>query len=258
MTEGTITGTPTVVQGDVGTNGWLNFNGNPTVTGSVIFNGAGSNWQTKQNKGYTTVYNPSALAWPTVESIAVSAFGSTGLSYVASHNDNLLANPPIVNPQLLLNSGTQTFVGKPGGAHYYLTSLSCGGNSLIYFDNRNGPITIWAGPAGTSSTFSFAGGSAAVKMSTDPTKPCRLYIALTNDVQWNGNVEMDAGLYNVNASGSGRVLINGSPVVYGSVISNKFTFNGNPDIIYTAGYFAINSQIYYGAVTPWQELGGFY
>jgi Tfp pilus assembly protein PilX len=258
MTEGIINGTPTVVQGDVGTNGWLNFNGNPTVTGSVTFNGAGSNWQSKPNKSYTTVYNATAMAWPTVESIAVSAFGATGLSYVASHNDNLLASPPISNPVLLINSGTQTFVGKAGGANYYVTSLTCNGNSVVYFDNRNGPITIWAGPSESSSTFVFNGGSAAVKMSTDPSKPVRIYIALSNDVQLNGNVELDAGLYNVNASGSGRVIVNGNPTLYGSVIANKFTFNGNPEVVYTSGYFSINSQTYYGVVPPYSEVGGFY
>ena len=258
MTEGIINGTPTNVYGDVGTNGWLNFNGNPNVTGSIIFNGSGSNWQSSPHKSYTTLYNSTAVAWPTVESLAVSTFGATGLSYVASHNDNLMASPAINSPLVLINSGTQTFVGKAGGANYYVTSLTCNGNSTIYFDNRNGPITIWAGPSGSSSTFSFSGGLSAVKMSSDPTKPVRIYIALSNDVQWNGNVEMDAGIYNVNASGNGRVLVNGSPNIYGSIISNKFTFNGNPQVNFTAGYFSINAITYYGAVTPWSEIGGFY
>lgn len=256
--EGIINGTPTTVTGDVGTNGWLNFNGNPTVTGSVVFNGAGSTWQSSPHGIYTVVHNATAYAWPTVETIAVNTFGSTGLSYVASHNDNSSASPTISNPLLLINSGTQTFVGKAGGANYYLTSLTCNGNSQVYFNNTNGPITIWVGPSGSSSTFVFSGGSSAIKMSSDPSKAVRIYIATSNDVQMNGNVEFDAGIYNINNSGSGRVLVNGTPNIYGSIIANKFTFNGNPQVYYTAGYFSVGGITYYGAITPWIEVGGFY
>lgn len=256
--QGLINGTPTTVNGSVGTNGFLNFNGQPTVTGNVVFNGASSNWQSPPNKTYSVVHNATAQSWPTVEAIAVSTFGSTGLSYVASHNDNSLASPAIVSTTLLINSGTQTFVGKAGGANYYLTSLTCNGNSQIYFNNTNGPINIWVGPSGSSSTFVFNGGTSAVKMSTDPTKPVKIYFGTTNDIQQNGNTEIDAGIYSLNNSGSGRVILNGNPVVNGSIISNMFTFNGNPTVNYTTGYFSIGGSVYYAVSNNWTEVGGFY
>jgi len=256
--QGLINGSPATINGSVGTNGFFTFNGSPTVTGSVIFNGSGSNWQSPPNGTYTVVHNSTAVSWPTVETVAVNTFGSTGLSYVASHNDNSLASPAIASTTLLINSGTQTFVGKAGGANYYLTSLTCNGSSLIYFNNTNGPITIWVGPSGTSSTFDFNGGSSAIKMSTSTTSPVKIYIATTNDVIQNGNTEIDAGIYNLNNSGSGRVILNGNPTVNGSIISNMFTFNGTPTINYTSGYFSLGGASYYGVATTWNEVGGFY
>ena len=201
--QGIMDAAPTIVQGDVGTNGFFTFNNNPTISGNVIFNGATSNWQSPPHATYTVQHKSTAVSWPTVESIATSAFGLLGLTTVSLVNDNLRAVPPIVSPNLLVNSGTETFVGKAGGANYYLTSLTCNGGTSIAFNNTAGPITIWVGPSGSSSTFNFNGGTASVKMAADSTKPVKIYIATTNDVIQNGNTELDAGIYNVNSSGSG-------------------------------------------------------
>ena len=254
--QGIMNATPTFVSGDVGTNGFFTFNNNPAVAGSVIFNGPGSNWQSPPHATYTVQYNTTAVAWPTVETIASQQFTSGGLTWLASHNDNSLASPPILSPNLLINSGTQTFVGKAGGANYYLTNLTCNGSSVVAFNNTNGPITIWIGPSGSSTTFTFAGGTATVKMATDSTKPVKIYSATTNDMALNGNNELDAGIYNVNNSNSGRVIFNGSPNIYGCIISNMFTFNAAPHVNFVSGYFGASSIDHYEAVVPYVEVGG--
>ena len=96
-------------------------------------------------------------------------------------------------------------------------------------------------------------------MTADPTKPVRIYLATTNDVILNGNSELDAGIYNVNNSASGRVIFNGTPNIYGMVISNMFTFNGNPTVGAVQGYFYPNGTTsYYGCVPPYSEVGNVY
>lgn len=252
----TLNGVPQV-NGDVGTNGKFTFNGNVEVSGNVTFNGAGSGWQNdNSNKIYTTVYNPSPIIWPTVDQIANKQFPSGGLSYVVTHNDNSMSNPPITSNTVMLNgNGVMTFYGKPGGANYYLTSLMCNGAAKIYFDNTNGAITIWVGPDNVSGTFVFNGGSSAEPLNSDNPNnpPVKIYIATNNDVIQNGNTELDAGLYNVNGTGSGRVIFNGNPNVNGSVIANSFILNGHPTVNYTSGYFGSSSPGYYGFNNNYQE-----
>lgn len=255
INQGLINGTATTVNGDVGTNGFFNFNGHPTINGQVVFNGAGSDWQSPPNGTYSVVHNTSPVSWPTVDTIATQANGS-GLSWYATHNDNNLSVPPISTTVLLNGNSSLTLKGKAGGANYYLTNLTCNGNSKVNFDNTAGPITIWVGPAGTAGTFVFSGGTAAVKMSADPTKAVKMYVGTTNDVILNGNVELDAGIYNYNGASSGRVIFNGTPDVYGSVIANKFTLNGNPKLFYTGGYFQGTSGGYYGYDNSWAEVNG--
>src|SRR5205085_8457550 len=126
---------------------FFNFNGHPTINGQVVFNGTGSNWQSQPNGTYSEVHNSSPVTWPTVDTIATQANG-TGLSWFAAHNDNNLSIPPIGTTVLLNGNTTLTLKGKAGGANYYLTNLTCNGNSKVTFDNTNGPINIWVGPAG--------------------------------------------------------------------------------------------------------------
>ena len=253
--SGIMNGTPTTVSGDVGTNGYFTFNGSPTVTGQVIFNGPGSNWQSPPFGSYNVSYKAQAVVWPTVDQIANQAFPSGGLTWLATHNDNALAVPPISNNFVLLNgTGGLTLKGKTGGANYYLTSLTCNGNVTVTFDNSAGPITVWTGPSGQSSTCVFNGGTAAVKMTQDATKPVQMYIATTNDVILNGNNELDAGIYNVNGYGNGCVIFNGSPVFYGCAICNRFILNGNPAVHYVSGVFQTGGTAYYGFDNVWQEL----
>ena len=261
VVSGILNGNPTVT-GTVGTDGTLNFNGTPTVTGGVIFNGSGSGWNPQPSKSYSSVTNSSAVSWPTTSQVALSMFpnsGATapgGLSYLSIHNDNLTASPIILLNTLLLNGiGTTTLVGKPGGSNYYLTSLIMNGNVSFAFNNTNGPINVWVGPAGGSGTFTLNGGVASVKMSADPTKAVRFYVATTSGVTLNGNSELDAGVYNVTGTGA-TTTFNGTANLYGTVICDKFILNGTPNVVATPGYFAPSGSGSYEFGNSWVETGG--
>ena len=197
----------------------------------------------------------SAPAFMVVTSLMLASIATISVSNYARSNG--LASPPIAGNSVLLNgNGSLTLKGKPGGANYYVTSLILNGNADVAFDNSNGPINLWMGPAGGSSSFIFNGGSSAIKNSTDPTKNVHVYIATNNDVILNGNSELDAGIYNYNGSSSGRVIFNGTPDVYGSVISNMFTANGNPTIHYRPGFFQAGTVGYFGFDNQWSEING--
>ncbi len=262
VTSGTANGNPTMT-GTVATNGTLSFYGNPTVTGDVVFNGSGAGWAIDDSiNSYTKITNPNAVTWPTVSQIALSQFPATGatapggLTYLSLHNDNLTASPIILlNTLLLSGSSTTTLVGKPGGANYYLTSLAMSGSGTFAFNNTNGPITVWVGPAGGSGTFTLSGGVAAVKMSTNPANAVRFYVATTSGVTLTGNSELDAGVYNVTGAGA-TTTIEGTANLYGTVICDKFIFNGTPDIIATAGYFTPSGSATYLYNNSWSESSG--
>jgi len=259
VVSGNVIGSSATVTGDMGTDGYISFNGHPTIDGRVIFNGTGSNWLSPPNGTYSVIHNTSAINWPTVESLAVTAFGSQGLNYVATTNDNALCGSDIKSNVVSLSGNKgMTFYGKPGGANYYLTSLSCGGSGAIIFDNTAGPITIWVGPSGASGTFQIRGGTANIKMTADPTKPVKVYLAVINDVVISGGPELDAGIYNVNNAGKGNVIFSGSgQAIYGTIICNTFSFNGSPNVGSVQGYFSpLGTVSSYGCVPPWYEVGG--
>lgn len=253
--EGIINGSAATVQGNIGTNGIIAFNGHPNITGQVVFNGSGANWQSTPNGTYTVQRNSQAVTWPTVDALANQTVAG-GLTWLASHNDNSLSNPPIGSTVILNGNTTLTLKGKPGGANYYLTNLTCNGNAKIAFDNTDGPINIWFGPSGSAGTCIFSGGTAAVKMAQDPTKAVKMYVATTNDIILNGNAELDAGIYNYNGSRNGRVIFNGNPTVYGAVVADTFALNGTPNLQYAPGYFQTSNGGYYGYENSWVEENG--
>ena len=255
VTSGTISGSAATVQGDIGTNASLNFNGSPTVTGSLNFNGGSPTIFS----GYTIHQYPNPIVWPTVDSIANAAF-SGGLNYIATHSDNPMASPPIISNSITLHgNGSVTFYGKAGGANYYLTSMSCNGNSGVTFDNTNGPITIWVGPTGGAGVLDIGGGAAAIKQTTDVSKPVQIYVATAGGARMHGNSELDCGIYSYNGAGSGPVTLSGTPDIYGSIITDQFGLNGNPTVHYRNGYFVglpSAGVSYYGFDDQWLEING--
>lgn len=258
LQSGTLNGTVNI-SGSVGTNGTLTFNGTPTVTGQVVFNGPGSGWSAGSGgTGYSTVYNSSTVTWPTVDQVAEQDFPSGGLTWLASNNDNLLV-PQITDNTLTVSNGTVTFVGKAGGANYYLTSLKCTGSGSIAFDNTNGPINIWMGPDGGAGTCKIGGGTALVSMSQNPLNACKIYSALSSGVTVSGSATLDAGIYAYNTNGDGQstgsITLNGGAVVNGSILAPSITaLNGTPTVNYSGYYFEPTSG-YFGLDNSWTEVG---
>ena len=237
------------VTGNVGTNGTLEFGSNCTVSGNVEFNGPLSDWFNHAIPSgiFTTVYNSVSKIWPTVDSMAVSKFGNTGLVWLKANNDNALAIPTIVNTyDLTMNGGGHTtFYGKPGGANYYLESINLGGNSDFTFDNTAGPINVWIGPSGGNGNIDFRGGTSVISMSTNPINAVRFYSATYSDINQVGNADIDAEIYNLNAAHQGEFVANGTPTIYGTVVVNSWILKGNVGITYVNGYTPVLAPQYY-------------
>jgi Tfp pilus assembly protein PilX len=253
--QGNINGTSKVT-GNVGTNGAVNINGTPSITGSVILNGSAASATINPSWLLTPVKQPQAVSWQTVDQLATQQFPSGGLTWLSTHNDNSLASPAIVSNSVTMNgTNTLTLNGKAGGANYYLTTLNLNGTSKIVFNNTAGPITIWFGPDGGTSAININGGTASVKMSSDPTKAVRMYVGENSAVNLNGSTEFDAGVYAYNGTSGGQVNFNGTGNIYGSVIANTIDFNGSPNVNYVSGYFQ-NGVGYYGYDNSWLEING--
>lgn len=251
--EEVIGGSVNIASGNVGVNSLLNINGHPAINGTIYFNGANAGWAGTASTGYTTVTNSKVVIWDTVSNIASNLFPSGGLTWLSTHNDNNLATPALTSLNLSLNSkDVQTFVGKAGGANYYLNSISCTGQSEIRFDNTNGPITLWLGPDGSSGSFTMRGGSATIKASTDPTKTVKIYVALNSSISFAGNSQLDAGIYTVTGRGT-TVTFNGTMAYYGSAITDIFTTSGNPTFNYVDCGFTPLTIDHYARTNTWSD-----
>ncbi|MDE2126619.1 MAG: hypothetical protein KGJ62_08520 [Armatimonadetes bacterium] len=229
--------------GNIGSNGDLSWSGPATVSGKVIFNGPGAGWSKQPSGTLSTVYNPNALAWPTVETLASEEFPLGGLTWLASNNDNALSG---IKNNSLTASGSFTFQSKVGGANYYLTGLTTGLNTALYFNNLLGPITVWIGPSGANTNITISGASSMLDATQDSTKLVRLYIATSGNVTWDGSASIDAGIYNVNNSGTGSIIFNGGAQVLGQVIANSYSLEGAGSLTYQGGYFPVPGADYYG------------
>ena len=197
IAEGIMNQSGTTITGDVGTNGFFTFNNGPTVTGYVDFNGPGSTWQSAPSRSYSVRNKATPLVWPTVDTLAAAAFPSGGLVWLSTHNDNGLSSPGISGSNILTSTDI-TLNGQAGGANYYLTGCTCNGNAKINFNNSAGPINVWVGPSGASTTFVFNGGVATVKNATDSTKKVKFFMATSSDVIFNSPTQMDFGVYAYN------------------------------------------------------------
>src|SRR5580700_11289845 len=75
---GLLPGSNVTVNGNIGTNGWLTYVGQPAINASpytTTFNGTGSDWLLGLNLGgYTAAYKSYAAVWPSVTQIANAMF----------------------------------------------------------------------------------------------------------------------------------------------------------------------------------------
>ncbi|HSV72328.1 MAG TPA: hypothetical protein VLH79_01045 [Chthonomonadales bacterium] len=254
---GTINGNQTI-EGSVGTAGTVTVNGSNTITDRTIGLHGSTASATINPPGSFTTERRAEIDWPTVAEVAQGLVPG-GLTVLSSVNDNALASafvnsgilngsihnnravqPAIVNRSISANgTGTLTFRGKPGGAHYVLNAMTFNGNWNVVFDNSSGPISIWCvAPGSGTASFTLNGGNSSVRMSEDPSKAVRVYVSDRCNLTLNGNGVGRFGVYAINDStNGGRVTLNGNNDLHGSVICNTYTFNGRNAIRYTAGYF---------------------
>jgi len=240
-------GSAITITGDIGTNGYFDFSGTPTVIGSVFFDGPNAGWYNGSNPGgYNVITYPRPLSWPTIDDIANRMFPNGGMAWLATHNDN--ASAGITN-----NSITSSITLGPG--NYYVTNINLKGNDQIYFNNANGPINLWVGPEGGTGTCNFRGGTAAVSMSKTPN--VHIYVATTSGINLAGNQEIDACIYAYNKDSSGNaygyVTNSGNPITNGQIIANKMDINGNITINFVPGLAQPSSYSYYGFDNSWLE-----
>jgi hypothetical protein len=272
--SGVINGNQTI-QGSVGTSGTVTINGSNGITDPVIgLHGAGASATINPPGSYQTQVRP-AIVWPTVAQVANSTVQG-GLAQLAAVNDNGLAtayvnngilngsvynnktvNTAIKNASISANgTGTVTLHSKAGGANYYLNAMTFNGTWNVVLDNTLGPINIWCvSKTGAAATFVFNGGNASVRMDEDPSKACRVYVADKCSLTLNGNGQGRYGVYAINDDPTGTVTLNGNNDLYGSVICNKYTFNGVNGLHYTAGYFSSGPGDW-SFDTAWVEVAG--
>jgi hypothetical protein len=242
----TFNGQSVIIQGDIGTNDQLQFTGDPTIMGEIHFNGPDAGWVGSTPSSYIVITDIKAYEWPTVSQIADAMFPEGGLTWLATHNDNATAIPPILG-----NSITVSTTLRAG--NYYLESVNLAGARAITFDNTNGPINIWIGPEGGSNIARFRGGSAAVSILSNPDYAPRIYVATRGGIDLGGNQLLEALVYAVNEDAAGdtygHIENSGNPRVRGQLIGNDVDLNGNIQVEFvthlirpiTFGYYALDS-----------------
>ena len=249
----TFNGSAVLINGDVGTNNSLSFTGHPVINGQVHFSGPLAGWQTGDPGGYTVLQDPRPVTWASVSDIANQEFPAGGLTYLKLHNDNGRANPPITGFSIT-NSVT-----LPAG-NYYLENINLSGGRAITFDNTNGPVTIWIGPAGGSGVARFRGGAAAIPISSDPSKAPRIMVATAGGIDLGGNTRLDGLVYAANrdASGAmyGHIENSGNPTIYGQLVGNDVDINGDITVNFVTRLIEPTSIDYYGFDNSWAEVGG--
>jgi hypothetical protein len=262
--SGVVNGTQSIT-GSVGTGGTITVNGANVISDKVIGLHGGTATATINPAGvYTTAARPT-IDWPTTSQVADTKFGTNGLTYLSTHNDNNLAsafvNSGILNGAIKTGqtvtpaitatkgfaangTGTLTLFGKTGGANYYLNSMTMNGTWNVVLNNTAGPINVWmVSPTGSLTSFTFNGGSASVTMDTDPAKACKMYLADNCNLTLNGNGTSRMGIYGIsNLNTGGAVTFNGNNDLYGSVVTNSYTFNGTNAIHHVGGYFSAGSS----------------
>jgi Tfp pilus assembly protein PilX len=250
-------GSNSLVVGDVGSNGTITKGNSVSISGSVYLNGPSAAFV---GTGTSVVNNPFPLEWETVSEKALALYpnsGATapgGLSYIATHSANSRAFPPIINNTI---TGDVTLTG-PGD--YYITSCNMNGNDQIRFDNRNGPIRVWFGPAGAATSVTFRGTTDGATSVANGGHQVDMYIATRGQatLDMRGNATIRANIYDYNKDANdleyGGIELRGTPDVYGSVLAYDVAFNGTPGVHYVDGVQQPDVIGYFGFGSSWAEV----
>lgn len=246
------------INGTVGTNGRAVTYSTSSISGGLHLNGPGTT-VSGNPISYTVKRNAAPVIWQTVDQIAESMFPG-GLSYLATYNDNALVPQIVDNKINTINEELVTFLGKAGGAHYYLEDAYFNSSTLVVMDNRTGPITIWTGPSGGPGTIWF--NSQTTIKSLDPANRVRFYHGTTGMFRLTSSWNSQVGIYAYNVDpetgkGYGKVWAESTfEVNGGSVIGWDVEFKSTTTVNHPVGpSFFPHVLNRYGFDKNYQELG---
>ncbi|MBF0117750.1 MAG: hypothetical protein HQK79_02880 [Desulfobacterales bacterium] len=131
--------------GDVGSNGTVSVKNNTDIDGNIVLGESttGTNATLSDTGG---VY----LGTTDTGNIEKDPLGIIGGEYAtkfttySASNDNNTSTPPIgANTISLGNGDVMTLIGKPGGANYYLSSITLNNGASLVVNTTNGPVNIF-------------------------------------------------------------------------------------------------------------------
>jgi hypothetical protein len=247
------------VSGRAGTNGVITIQNNVVFSGGNLdLNGPNAKITFQNNCAFTKVVNAQAVAWPTVDEIALKLFpnaGSTvpgGLAYIAAHNDNtaIIRNGVAGSSSTTINlenGKTLRFPSKAGGSNYYLTAATLQNNVTVTFDNSNGPITVWFGPSGGAGGWTGQNNVTWTKTTNDDVvKPVKFYFGTQAGLIGQNNFSCNIGLYaynKVNGAPIGAMTVQNNLGFRGSCVANTITAQNNAS--FGNEYFKPKGAYYY-------------
>ena len=244
-----VGGAPVISQtgGNVGTNGNLDGNGDPTdINGTLSTPRSGVGNCTTNNvtaatvqgfatveEGLVTLPQPINLSTPTIPNP-----GTTNLTWTTSNGCagapycTMVAGKATIIPPTSSTTVSMGNIKALGGAEvhlragvYAINSIELGGNGKIVIDS--GPVIIKVKGDGVATPIKLDGGGVS-NPSLDPTKLQFVY-AGTGDIKITGGTDTAALVYAPNASAA---LAGASTDFYGAIITNKITSMGGFSLFY--------------------------
>ena len=139
------TTTDSLHNGDVGSNTEIvGYNGTLVDGDAGLGASAGGTTATLNIKSGTVITGTSGTEVGRVDPDPLGAVGgelSAKFTTYSATNDNTLAGTTGVSGTVI--NGGATLVGKPGGANYYISSLTLGNRDTLTVDTTNGPVNIY-------------------------------------------------------------------------------------------------------------------
>ena len=238
------------VTGDIGSNGPVTVGNSSDIDGSVYLNGPNA---TVSGASVPVYRDPIPTEWPTVDEIANQKFPQGGMNWLATHNDNMRATPPIIG-----NTINDNVTLPPG--NYYVTNINLTGQREVSFNNSMGEINLWVGPSGGNGQMRFRGGSSGNTDVATGGHQINMFVATRSVFDMAGDSVLRANVYAYNRDGAGlpygTIYNHGTADVYGKIIAYDVTLQGTPGIHYIPGTIEPTTIGYYGFDNSWEEVSG--